>query len=119
MSGTEPSGTIGWIELTVTSGGASDAQSVRDFYRAVAGWTAEAIEGGFEMIAPAEGQAVARIHTGDAGPAQWLAYVRVDDLATSVARARAKGGTVLREGDGIAVIRDPAGAVLALCEAAM
>lgn len=119
------SGTIGWIDLTV-----ENAENVRDFYRAVAGWTAEPVDMGgysdFNMIAPAVGEAVAGIcHARGSNaeiPPQWLIYIRVDDLDTCLERVRTKGGEVLRKpgtGTGFgrfAVIRDPAGAVAALFE---
>ena len=36
-----PLGTIGWTDLTVT-----DAERIRDFYKAVVGWTATALDMG-------------------------------------------------------------------------
>lgn len=126
MSEPEP-GTIGWIDLTVENAG-----EIRDFYRAVAGWTAEDVEMGgysdFNMIAPAAGHPVAGIcHARGANadlPAQWMLYITVTDLDTCMQRVKAKGGEILKEpGTGssfgrFCVIRDPAGAVCALFEPA-
>ena len=56
-------------------------------------------------------------------PAQWLMYVVVADLDQALAAVPARGGTVLRQrtsmgshGD-YGVVRDPAGAVLAVFQA--
>lgn len=51
----------------------------------------------------------------------WLVYFVVASLDASLAHVRASGGEVVREpttggGARFAVIRDPAGAVCALCE---
>jgi predicted enzyme related to lactoylglutathione lyase len=115
-------GTIAWCDLTVP-----DADKVRDFYRDVVGWTADPVEmGGYSdycMLptgadAPVAGVCHARGVSADLPPV-WLLYVIVADLAHSVARVESGGGTVLRPpapltGGSFAVIRDPAGAVLAL-----
>lgn len=120
-------GTVGWIDLTV-----NDAATIRDFYGAVAGWTAEPVDMGgysdFTMIPPGGGDPVSGICHGrgaNAGlPAQWLMYIVVDDLDTSLAEVSAHGGAIVREVREMgpmgryAVIRDPAGAVAALFEPA-
>ena len=55
-------------------------------------------------------------------PPVWLVYVNVADLEASLSACRANGGEVLREPRDlgaygrVAVIRDPAGAALALIE---
>ena len=127
MSETSPpqAGTIAWRDLTV-----SDAESAAAFYRDVVGWETRRHPMGtyddFEVVAPGTGDSVAGIcHARGANasiPAQWLLYVVVEDVAASAARCTALGGAVL---DGprpmgakpFCVIRDPAGAVLALIEA--
>lgn len=120
-------GTVGWIDLTVT-----DAAAIRDFYGAVAGWTAEPVDMGgyadFTMIPAGGGEPVAGIchaRGGNAGlPAQWLMYIVVEDLEASLAEVRARGGAVVRDIREMgpmgryAVLRDPAGAVAALFEPA-
>lgn len=124
MSDTPPApapGTIGWADLTVP-----DAAALRDFYVAVAGWTAQPLSmGGYDdyvMTAP-DGTPVGGVchaRGANAGlPPVWLVYVTVPDLAASLEGCRAGGGAVLdgpRDAGGgrMAVIRDPAGATLAL-----
>lgn len=114
-------GTIGWIDLTV-----DDADGVRDFYRAVAGWATQDVPMGdysdYCML-PCEGAdpiaGVCHARGENSGlPAQWLIYIVVADLDDALARCLKHGGEVLHrrtmgEG-GIGVIRDPAGAVCAL-----
>jgi len=128
-------GEIVWRDLTV-----DDASGVRDFYADVVGWQTM----GMDMPAPEDGPGagepyqdyvmqsvdpdgetdavggVCHARGGNRGiPPQWLLYVRVADLDASVAAATARGGEVLHGprtmGNGrMAVVRDPAGAVLGL-----
>lgn len=134
MSAERPKQVIGelvWRDLTVPN-----AEELRDFYREVVGW--EAVDhpmpaaDGEEAYAdyvmqtapgPGGGDAVAGIcHArGDNKglPAQWLLYVRVADLEASIASAKDGGGELVygprAMGNGrLAVVRDPAGAVLGL-----
>ena len=118
-------GTIAWMDLTVP-----DAERVRDFYAAVAGWQPEPVDMGeyndYAMIAPEPGTPAAGVcHARGMNadlPAQWLAYVIVSDLDASLQRCRELGGSVISaikgvEGHGrYAVIEDPAGAVIALMQ---
>ncbi|MBI2796719.1 MAG: VOC family protein [Gemmatimonadetes bacterium] len=121
-----PVGTIAWVDLSVR-----DAPSVRDFYTGVCGWTAEEVPMGeyadFNMIAQSTGFPVAGVcharGVNEGLPAQWLMYVVVADLDQALAAVPARGGTVLRQrtsmgshGD-YGVVRDPAGAVLAVFQA--
>lgn len=124
-SGQDEVGRIGWVDLTVP-----DADAVRDFYKGVVGWTSAATDmGGYDdwtMMLPTTGEAVAGVchargpNTGL--PAQWLVYVTVADLDRSLARCAELGGALVAGprdigGHGrMAVIRDPAGAVMALRE---
>lgn len=125
MSDAPVPGTIGWIDLTVP-----DAVRVRDFYAAVVGWTATPVDmDGYEdfcVAPPGREDPVAGIcHARGENatqPAQWMMYVIVTDLAASLDACRANGGTVVvgpREvGEArMAVIRDPAGAVVGLYQA--
>jgi predicted enzyme related to lactoylglutathione lyase len=121
-----PAGAITWRDLTV-----EDAARARAFYAAVVGW--ESVEhpmgeyADWSMKVPATGEVVAGIchaRGPNAGlPPQWLLYVQVDDLGASLASCRALGGAVLQgprdmgPWGRLAVIRDPAGAALALMEA--
>lgn len=123
MAGELIPGQISWSDLTV-----ADAESVRSFYESVVGWRSSPVEMGqysdYSMI-DSDGNVVAGVcHARGENarlPPVWLMYVTVDDLDLSVARCRESGGDVI---DGprsagrarIAVIQDPAGAVLALYE---
>ena len=115
-------GTIVWRDLTV-----ENAEAVRDFYKLVVGWDSKPEDmGGYEdyhMIAPSTGDSVAGIcHARDTNadlPAQWLVYVIVEDVDACAMKCREAGGEVVagpRDMDEgrFCVIRDPAGAVLAL-----
>ncbi|HUO84945.1 MAG TPA: VOC family protein [Thermoanaerobaculia bacterium] len=117
-------GTITWFDLTV-----DDADSLRDFYREVAGWSSTEIDmGGYNDFAmqAADGGVVAGIchrrGPNEALPPQWLVYINVADLDGSLTRCRDLGGTILLgpksmgEHGRYAVVRDPAGAAFALFE---
>lgn len=121
-------GTVGWIDLTV-----DDAAGVRDFYRRVVGWGSEGLpmaDGAYEdyVMSSSAGEPVAGVchaRGANAGlPSAWLIYVHVADLDASLEACRRGGGTVVAAprdfgGQGrYAVIRDPAGAALALYQAA-
>ena len=117
------SGQVTWNDLTVP-----DAESVRQFYESVVGWTSSPVAMGdysdYSMM-DAAGNVVAGVcHAKGENaniPPTWLMYVTVQDLDGCVARCHASGGEVLdgpraAGGAQIAVIKDPAGAVLALYE---
>ena len=120
-------GRIAWVDLTVP-----DAVAVRDFYRRVVGWGSADVDMGgysdFNMLPAAGGAPVAGVcHARgvNAGlPAAWLVYVAVADLDASMAACRDLGGDVVAGASGMGsygrycVIRDPAGAHLALYEPA-
>lgn len=114
-------GDIVWRDLTVPN-----AETVRDFYGAVLGWTfTEHDMGGYAdyNVHGANGDIIAGIcqaaGTNANVPPQWLIYVQVDDVGKACEVATAQGGRVV---DGprsmgarrFAVIADPAGAVVAL-----
>jgi predicted enzyme related to lactoylglutathione lyase len=127
-AGSEPEspavpGRIGWADLTV-----QDAPAIRDFWAAVTGWEPDPVSMGdysdFNMLdgerRPAAGICHARGSNADM-PTAWLPYVVVDDLDASLEAAVRMGGEVVvplrgPEGGRFAVVRDPAGAVLALWE---
>lgn len=120
-------GRIAWVDLTVP-----DAVAVRDFYRRVVGWGSAEVGMGdysdFNMLEPVSGEVTAGIcHARgvNAGlPPVWLVYVAVVDLDASIERCREHGGGVVSGPSGMGsygrycVIRDPAGAHLALFEPA-
>jgi uncharacterized protein len=92
-------GKIGWIDLTV-----SHADSVSQFYQAVAGWTRSAVdmEGyqDFCMHPPGADSPVAGIchaRGNNIGlPAQWLMYITVANLAPR-AKANLPSSVIQRE----------------------
>lgn len=118
-------GAIGWFDLTV-----DDAEQVRDFYKEVVGWRHQDISMGdysdYAMLRPEDGEGVAGVcHNRGSNqglPPQWLIYVTVADLAHSLARCEALGGEVVQPRrdmgayGAMAVVRDPAGACMALME---
>ncbi len=115
-------GTISWCDLTIRN-----ADAVKDFYSAVAGWGVMPIDmGGYSDYCmmptrskqPAGGICHARGENVGLPP-QWLIYITVPNLAQSLKACTAKGGKILRPTRNVgeakmAVIRDPAGAVAAL-----
>ncbi|NNL87811.1 MAG: VOC family protein [Marinicaulis sp.] len=116
-------GSIGWRDLTV-----ENADEVRDFYKSVVGWKTEAVDmGGYSdyVMVDANGEHVggvchARGENADI-PSQWMLYVVVEDLAKSLAEATECGGEIVAPirglmGGKMAVVKDPAGAVIALWE---
>jgi uncharacterized protein len=119
-------GWVGWVDLTV-----DDAPTIRDFYRAVIGWEYREVDmDGYAdySMTTLEGQDVtgichARGHN-EGLPAQWLVYFTVADLDLAISEVQARGGALLRapfemDAGRYAVIRDPAGAVCALFQAAL
>lgn len=120
----KPPGTIVWTDLTV-----GDAEGIRDFYREVVGWSSDPLSMGsyedFNMLPRGSETPVAGIcHARGANanlPAQWLVYVQVEDVEASAERVRGLGGEIIDGPRGVGsirfcVLRDPAGAVLALIE---
>ncbi len=125
MSNTPEPGSIGWMDLTV-----EHAEQIRDFYAQVTGWKTEDHSMGeysdYVMKTPESDTPVAGIcHARGQNanlPPQWLMYVQVVDLDLSLKSCLDLGGTVISSarsmGDfgTMAVIQDPAGAVLALIQ---
>jgi predicted enzyme related to lactoylglutathione lyase len=121
MSSTVRPGTISWTDLTV-----EHAETVRDFYHAVVGWTPAPVSmGGYsDFVMNAEGgEAVAAVcHARGSNadvPSVWIVYINVDDLDHSLAECERLGGSVLAPprsyaGGRYCIIKDPAGAVCAL-----
>ena len=119
-------GTVLWRDLTV-----EDAEGIRDFYAEVVGWgflpeNMGAYED-YNMLSPDSHQRVAGIcHARGPNadlPPQWLVYVTVADVEAAASRCRALGGEIVTGpkdlgGGRLCVIRDPAGAVMALWESA-
>ena len=118
-------GTIVWTDLTV-----SNAEELRDFYSKVVGWEPAPVDMGeysdFGMNAPNTGTPVSGVcHARGPNenlPPQWLIYVTVKSLDQSIARCNELGGEIIAGPKSMGshgrycVIRDPAGAVMALIE---
>lgn len=115
-------GQIGWVDLTV-----EDAQTVRDFYRAVVGFDSAEVDMGdyadFTLMPARSEDAVAGVcHARGSNadlPPVWMVYFTVEDVAASAARCEELGGELVVPPRGLAggrfsVVRDPAGAVCAL-----
>ena len=124
MAVEDETGRIGWIDITV-----EDAEGLRDFYAAVAGWKPENVDMGdyadFNMTMPGSGTPAAGICHARGGnaelPPQWLIYIFVVDAEASAETCVELGGRVLvgpksMAGGKFAVIEDPGGAVAALYE---
>ena len=122
MSDQPQIGKVEWCDLTV-----DNAVEVRDFYSKVVGWKHQAVSMGdyddFSINLPENDETVAGVcHARGPNknmPAQWLMYVRVADVEASAKECINSGGQVI-EGprsmgsSKLCVIKDPAGAVLAL-----
>ncbi len=117
-------GRIGWQDLTV-----GNAEQVRDFYSAVAGWQSQPLSMGdyddYVMLTPDGESAVGGVcHARGINaniPPMWMIYINVQDLDSSVERVTELGGEIVdgprAMGEGrFCVIRDPAGAVCGLIE---
>ena len=119
----QPIGSIGWRDLTV-----ENAPGLRDFYTAVVGWSVEeASMGDYSdyVMKDANGKAVGGVcharGTNADLPPQWLVYVVVENLEKSLGETMKRGGDVVAPPRGLmggkmAVVKDPAGAVIALWE---
>lgn len=118
-------GSIGWMDLTVP-----DADSVRDFYQSVVGWSVEACDmGGYSdyTMTTASGKGVSGVCWArgvNAGiPPVWLMYITIADMDASIASVQKFGGKVFIGPKAMgaaryAVIEDPAGAKCALYQPA-
>ena len=117
-------GQIGWIDLTVPA-----ADSLREFYSDVAGWTPSPVSMGDYQdycMNAADGQSVAGICHARGGnanvPPVWVVYIVVADLDVAMQRCEARGGKILGAprsagaGSRFCIIQDPAGAISALYE---
>jgi uncharacterized protein len=101
-----------------------DVVRAKAFYSALFDWKLQDLPapGGGETYTMIEvGEGTGGGMTGDSQmPPHWLAYVGVDDVVATTAKARSLGATVLQDvvevGDygWMSVMRDPAGATFAL-----
>jgi len=113
---TYPEGVTSWVDVE-----ASDLDAAQAFYGGLFGWTVEQVAPGY-AIAKLDGQDVAGIAGGSAGPA-WNTYVAVDDADDAAARVRAQGGQVISGPDAAGeagrsvACADPAGVPFRLWQA--
>ena len=116
-------GQVAWFDNTV-----EDADKLRDFYAAVVGWKPEPVAMGdyadYNMT-DGTGKPVTGIcHARGANakiPPGWLLYFSVANFDASLAKAQELGATVLDGPRGkapsrFAILRDPAGCVVAISE---
>ena len=107
------------VELHTT-----DPEKAKGFYSQLFSWKLEdmPMEGmTYTMIQPGEGTGGGLMKQMMPGaPSAWLAYVIVDDVKAAASKAKALGGTIIREATEIpgmgsfSIITDPTGAFLGL-----
>jgi uncharacterized protein len=116
-------GSIIWTDLTVPN-----AEELKDFYTKVIGWKSEPVKmenyNDYSMNSPETGRTIAGVcHSKGVNadlPPQWLIYFLVKNVDESVKNCKKCGGKIIAgprnmgEYGRFCVIRDPAGAVVAL-----
>lgn len=117
-------GTPSWVDLST-----SDPAAAQAFYGGLFGWEFEARptdQGGEYLMATMGGKSAAGMMQQSPGqaemglPSLWNTYITVDDIAASIAKVEAAGGTVMMpsmqvmEAGHMAVIGDPTGAVICM-----
>jgi hypothetical protein len=114
-------GTFSWSELAT-----SDADGAKAFYGKVLGWDFEDVpipDGSVYTMASRDGKQVGAMYQTADQPPHWNCYVTVASVDESAAKAGELGANVIAEPFDVmdvgrmAVIADPAGAVLCLWEA--
>jgi predicted enzyme related to lactoylglutathione lyase len=107
-----------WNELMTT-----DVAAAKTFYSGLFGWTTEAFGSGMDytLLKKGDGTVGGLMKCPQPGaPAHWLAYVMVEDVDGSAAKAAKLGGKVVAppfdvpEVGRIAVVLDPQGAAIGL-----
>jgi uncharacterized protein len=106
------------VELTTP-----DVAKAKTFYSQLFDWNLEdAPMGGgmtYTLIKPKDGTGGGMMEMKNVPPG-WLAYVLVDDIKASTAKAKSLGATMIRENEPVAeigwmtIFTDPTGAMLAL-----
>jgi len=123
MSSTSLAGRPVWVDLATP-----DPDAAARFYAALLGWSIEASTtpaGRYVIGSVAQGPAAGMMAPDPPGiPPSWTVLFKVEDLDDACARAGAAGATVLQPpmaipgGDRIAILDDPAGAVVGLMDTA-
>lgn len=103
---------------------ATDVDKAKSFYGALFDWKLEDVpmsNGAYTMVGVGEGTGGGLMrHPVANAPSTWLAYVLVDDVVASTAKAKSLGATVLKDVTDVpgmgrfSVIADPIGAALGL-----
>jgi predicted enzyme related to lactoylglutathione lyase len=116
-----PVGRTVWVDLATP-----DPEAAARFYAGLLGWRVEVSEtpmGRYVIGSVAEGPAAGMMAPDAPGaPPAWTVMIGVADIDATTARAAAVGATVLQPpmvipgGDRIAVLVDPAGAVIGLMQ---
>lgn len=107
-----------WFDLRT-----ADADGAESFYADLLGWRIAKEDGAPPMIAGADGPWALIGGAPLPGGAQWLPYVRVEDVEAASARAEELGATILHErtegpAGSVIAIADPTGAPVALWQPA-
>ena len=107
------------VELQTT-----DTKKARDFYNRLFDWKLEDAQvpgfGTYTMIGVGEGTGGGMMAAQPGTPSHWLAYVNVDDVASTTKKAKDLGAKVLVDSMAVAdmgkfsIITDPTGATLGL-----
>jgi len=107
------------VELDTT-----DLEKAKAFYSKLFDWKLDPVpmpEGEYTMINVGEGTGGGMMkHPEPGAPSMWLAYVLVDDIESSTAKAKSLGATICKEvteipnAGWLSIIQDPTGAVLGL-----
>ena len=105
------------VELNTT-----DVSKAKDFYGKLFDWKLEDVpDMAYTMIKVGEGTGGGMMkHPVPGAPSSWLAYVMVDDVNASTAKAKGLGATILKDTTEIpgvgwfSIFTDPTGATLAL-----
>jgi uncharacterized protein len=110
------------VELNST-----DVAKARDFYAKLFAWKLQDMpmpSGTYTMIDVGEGTGGGMMtHPVPGEPSTWLAYVLVDEIKSSTAKAKALGATIIRDATEVkdfgwfSIIADPTGAKLGLWQA--
>jgi predicted enzyme related to lactoylglutathione lyase len=105
------------VELQTT-----DTKKARDFYNRLFDWKLEDAQvpgfGTYTMIGVGEGTGGGMMAAQPGTPSHWLAYVNVDDVASTTKKAKDLGAKVLVDSMAVAdmgkfsIITDPTGATL-------
>jgi predicted enzyme related to lactoylglutathione lyase len=107
------------VELNTT-----DLPKARAFYGQLFDWTLEDVpmpEGAYTVIKVGQGTGGGMMkHPVPGAPSLWLAYVQVDDIEASTAKAKSLGANIMKDVTAIpgigwfSVLLDPTGAAFAL-----